>query len=684
MNQFRWQRPFVAFGLFIASVLNNGGLLFADNLRDAAPPDAYLAMWGQQNPERDYMKIHEQAIWDEIAKSKICEKALHILQSHMSEGDAQQFVTIRETLQNAITPVEWSKVANAKEVMYAQKMEGPTSLHLLMVRIPDGGAESLRQGMENLFTLAAGASQGKLPLISETVAGTEMKYLQLPAEIPFTLQPAIGVKGDIFVFTTSLNFAKSGLELLDNPSADSKFDDVRVISALKQLPEAEDALVFMDGKRLFAQLNEIPQFITRVSNNQPDALRVAEFLTEIIKQSSALDHEITVQYTEGFQQRMATYGQLTENANETVVGKMAIDQQPFEDWESFVPENALGFSLTTGINLLPVYDWLMKEVPERFPEANRGLEQFSALQNQHDIHLREDILQAFPGESISISLPGPVTMLGKQPDTVLMLRCTQPDRTEELIHRGINAIADIPLVAQYGITMDEVPGLDGFFQINASALAALQIAPVIGFQDGWMIVGSKASAVEAVLAAKNGDAAAWADGDRFKEFGLAIDGPVNSINFTNTGENIRAASTAMQQIGMMAPMMLSVAKRDAGDRQAKAVEIVQELSGLLPPLGRIVGKMDFYDATMKVCLPGPESNSYIRYSVTLVTPPTPPNEEDAVDQKQRVERQRVRHWWYQKIQFNVRKVSYVSVHPGGRRYSGDRRRFCNGSGKEES
>ncbi|MDA1230494.1 MAG: hypothetical protein O2856_06955, partial [Planctomycetota bacterium] len=273
------------------------------------------------------------------------------------------------------------------------------------------------------------------------------------------------------------------------------------------------------------------------------------------------------------------------------------------------------------------------EIPARFPEANKGLEAFSALQNQHDIHLKEDILQSFSGESISISLPGPVTVLGKQPNTVLMLRCNQPDRTEELIHRGINAIADIPLVAQYGITMDEVSGLDGFFQINSAALAVMQVAPVIGFQDGWMIVGSKSSAVEAVLAAKNGDAAVWADGDRFKEFGLTIDGPVNSISFTNTGENTRAVSAAMQQIGMMAPMMLSMARTDAGERKAKAVEIVQELSGLLPPLGRIIGKMDFYDATMNVCLPGPDTNSYIRHSVTLVTPPTPPVEGDAADQK---------------------------------------------------
>jgi len=89
--------------------------------------------------------------------------------------------------------VEWHKVRDAKEIMYAQKMEGPTALHLVMVRIPDGGAETSRQAIENLLTLASSATNGKLPMATEIVSGVEMKFLQLPADVPITFQPAIGV-----------------------------------------------------------------------------------------------------------------------------------------------------------------------------------------------------------------------------------------------------------------------------------------------------------------------------------------------------------------------------------------------------------------------------------------------------------------------------------------------------------
>ena len=440
MNHWCPKRHLSVLALAIGGFLLHGVPATASDLRDAAPPEAYLAIWGTQNPERDYLKVHEQAVWDEIENSKILEKTMQIVQSHMSDGDAAQFLTIKATLQNALGPVQWEKVREASEVMYAQKMESPTSVHLVMIRMPQDGAESLRQGIENLFKLASDASQGKLPLATEKVAGVDMTYLQLPSEVPMTFQPAIGVKGDILVFTTSLNFAQAGLELLNNPSATSKFDDPRLVDALTRLPAAEDSLVFFDGRQLMSQLHEIPQFITRMSKGEPEAARVTGLMTELINQCSAFDFEVTVQYTEGFQQRTAAYGKLSENAGETVMGKMLMNQQPFENWRSLVPADAVGFSLNSGCTLLPLYDWAMQEIPARFPETKSGLDEFAALQNQHDIHVREDILQSFSGESVSVSLPGPVTPFGKQADSVLMMRCTQPEHMEELIHTGIDIV----------------------------------------------------------------------------------------------------------------------------------------------------------------------------------------------------------------------------------------------------
>lgn len=604
---------------------------FAADLRDAAPTDSYLAIWAPSNPERDFMKAHYEAVWKEVEKSRIFEKALQIAQSHMSEGDAAQFLEIRTVLQNALAPIEWAKLKDASEVMYAQRMEAPTSVHLLLVRIPDGGAESLRKGVENLFTLASNATQGRLPLEQETVAGVELKYLQMPAEVPVRFQPAVGVKDDIFVFTTSLDFARSGLESLGSSSSNSKFKDARIVEALTHLPAAEDSIVVFDGKQLFSQLQQIPQFIDRSSNGNPEAARVSALMSELMTQANAFDYEVTVEYTDGFQQRTATYGRLNERADQTVIGKMLMDQEPIANWKQFVPAASNGFSMNSGCTLLPLYDWAMKDIPARFPEAQAGLDKFAELQNRHDIHLREDILQAFTGGMVSVSLPGPPTPFGNRSDAVLMIRCEQSDRIEELIHRGINALNEIPEVRQQGISIEDVSGMEGFMHIKASALAMAQIDPVFGFADGWMILGTNVASVQTVLTVQGGEAASWSEGERFKQFHLDADGAVNSVSYSNTGESIRSASAAMQQLGMMAPVFIGMAQGQARGEGAEALQIVQEVAGLLPSIGRIVGKLDFYDATMSVSKPGPETNSWLRNSVTLIRPPAVPKPAETDD-----------------------------------------------------
>lgn len=70
--------------MFAVSPMSASSVI-ADDLRDATPVDSCIAVWGTQNPERDYMQGHQQAVFDEMEKSKIFEKFLHILQSHLSE-----------------------------------------------------------------------------------------------------------------------------------------------------------------------------------------------------------------------------------------------------------------------------------------------------------------------------------------------------------------------------------------------------------------------------------------------------------------------------------------------------------------------------------------------------------------------------------------------------------------------
>jgi hypothetical protein len=596
------------------------------DLRDAAPPGAFMAVYGMHNPERDYQAAHYAAVWKEVQDSRIFDKVLQLIQNSMSEGDAQQFVAVRDALAKAIEPIDFEKLLNAPEVLYAQQFEGPTSLQLVLIRVPDGGAESFKQGIVNLFDLAAGASQGKVPVATRTVAGVEMKFLQLPPQVPITLQPAIGVKGDVVVLTTSLNLAEESLKLLTNPSAESKFDDPRFVAAFKELPPAEDAVVVFDGRAMFEQLHGIPSFIDRMSNGNPEAARVSKIMNDLLGQMDAFDYEVTVGYTDGYRECMASYGRLSDVRGATTMGKMVGSQQPFEDWTKWVPSNATGFSMSGGVKLLPLYDWVMTTIPAVFPEAQEGLDQFEAVQNQFDVHLKADILEAFSGETVSLTFPGAMTPFGPGSQSATFLRCSKPERIQELLHRGLNAILEIPQVKAQGVSLKPVDGMDGFEELSANFFAmAGGIKPVIGFKDGWMVIASHKEAVETALAAQAGDGESWAGSDRFKSFGLEVPATVHSISYANTGETIRGVSMGLQQAGMFAPMIIGMAQvQNQGQQGGKELQTMQSALALLPSIGKIIGKFDFFDATLTACVPGSDAGTYRRDTITLIKPPAPP------------------------------------------------------------
>ena len=204
-----------------------------------------------------------------------------------------------------------------------------------------------------------------------------------------------------------------------------------------------------------------------------------------------------------------------------------------------------------------------------------------------------------------------------------MMRCSNPDRIQELLHRAINALGEIPEVRSQGVGLKEAPGLEGFEQLTAQFFGMAGIQPVIGFRDGWMVMGTHAAAVETVFANQAGDGESWADTDRFKQFGLEVAGPVASMSYTNTGENIRNLSQGLQQAGMFAPMLIGMAQGQNANQKGPDLKVVQEMLGLLPSVARIIGKFDFIDATTSVCQPGSEAGTYVRQSVTLISPPKP-------------------------------------------------------------
>jgi hypothetical protein len=177
------------------------------------------------------------------------------------------------------------------------------------------------------------------------------------------------------------------------------------------------------------------------------------------------------------------------------------------------------------------------------------------------------------------------------------------------------------LVQSLQLQLTESKDLDGFEELSATPLAVFGARPVIGFRDGWMIIGSNAGAVKRVLDVKAGKGETIAEAQSFKQFGLEIEGPVYSVSYSNVAENVRRIAALLNQAGVASQVILTLA--GAQGEEAAAVKRVQPWLGLLPSVAKVVSKFDFLEARMSVTQAGKAPGAYLRRSATLVRPAPP-------------------------------------------------------------
>jgi hypothetical protein len=148
------------------------------------------------------------------------------------------------------------------------------------------------------------------------------------------------------------------------------------------------------------------------------------------------------------------------------------------------------------------------------------------------------------------------------------------------------------------------------------------VQPVIGFKDGWMIIGSSQQAVEKLLAVRAGKVDSFGKTPAFAVFekiGLAPNAPAFSVSYRDIGTQVRQAADMINQVGATLPMFLSMVAVNAKPEELKSA---QEAISLLPSISKVVRKFDFFGHSLSIVHKGPTPNTYLRESVTEVRMPT--------------------------------------------------------------
>jgi hypothetical protein len=580
------------------------------DIKRLALADAHTVVYAKHNPERDYQAEYLADAWKTFQDERIAERVFDIIASRAPEDKLADIQAAWSEVETALEPIDRQALLNAQEFMMFNVMVGPFGHALVAVRLSDADAKDYRAGVGNLFALVQKWSGEKVTAEPGEAAGAEITTLRLPREVPY--QPAVACVGDLFVVCTSDELLKRSLAQLDNASEPSKFDDERFKQALTHLPAAEDSVTFFDGAQLFKNLHGIGDFIRQEKPDDEDAERMIAVLDEVIDQIDVLDYEAAVEYADDGQNRAAALGKFTDDMQDTLLGRAISKGEQFKDWQSWVPADAVGYSMSTGISLHELYVGVLSFVREEFPEAKQPLEQWDEMQERVGVNLDEDLLQAFTGESVSIALPNQ--------QSVNAYRCTNEEKIRELMDRGIEGLKQIPQVAQQGLDLEDVDdaALDGFQQLKLAQLAMSPIKPVIGFRDGWMILATSPDAAKHLLAVRAGDEPSIAGAESLKRFNLKTDGTVAAVSYADIGAQIRQSADGIDQFAAMAPFVMAAATADASAEDRKTIN---EVIGLLPSISKVIRKFDFLEQRLSITRDGPEPGMYLREAVTLVRKP---------------------------------------------------------------
>ena len=616
----RTLKPTIVFAL-LCCIATLGFVATAEavDLRKGVPNDVHLAVYGKHNPERDYQSAYYEEILQTIEDEQIISRLRDIITSRMSPEELAQAEAVFDELSTAVSPISWETLDSFEEVAIAQKFSGPFNHTLVIMKLSGSGAEQLEAASKNLFGLVEKYSGGDVPAVTETEGKATVYTLgNLPQDLP--LSPVLARLDDVFIFCTSPEMLSESLELLQSGSGQSKFDDPRFLEVLEQLPEAEDSVTIFDGQQLFGSLHQIGGFIREQGRNgspqkQEEMERIASLVELLIDELSVPDYEVTVEYTEGNRNRSATLGRYVEGAEDTLLGTLLIGGEPFTDWKSWIPEDAVSYSLTSGKSLSPFYQRLTTLLRQHIPELNEPLDMFEDFQGQIGVHLDRDILQSFDGASVSITLPATSPTGESVHQTVMAMKCNAPERIKELLHMAVDKLNEIPAVQAQQIHWEESESLDNFEQLHAGFFAMMGAEPVVGFQDGWMFIGSHSEAVQRVLDVRAGKSPSIESSDQFQRFGVNIDGAVHSLSYTNLADSIHHAAQTIRQIGAIAPMFIGMAGAEADPEDLKPV---MDLVGLLPSVAKVVEKFDFLEESLSVSQPGDAPRTYTKQGVILI------------------------------------------------------------------
>lgn len=596
----RWSVWVVAAGILLPGAARAETTNPAANfsLVRAVPSDVFITVAARTNPERKFLDDYWAEVCEAFSESGIVDDVLDLVTDLIPDEDLEEIESIVDQFSGLVKAVNWGDWFE-KELVYCGRFDpaqigmGSPYEGIVMGRSDKKSAASnykaLKAILNQVVKLVESEDEDAVSVEEIKLHGATVARL-VPAEFPASVI-SIGYRDDVvFASLFGDRLVKECMRLLDGGSkTEALIDTKRFKTAFKDLPEAEDTIVFFDIRNMMEGFGGMVKAIAEESKEDPSAAPWLAMASALLRDLTIAEYSATVEWTDGYRVFSDTSTVLTHDATESGLFKALVNGKSVSDFDRFVPKEATTFSCSAGIEWTALYRYILTFVRKHVPESQAGLADWADIQKDWDLDIEKDILGL---------LEGPYLTYGAGKDWIMMLKVSDEDKARSQVQRGIGQINE--MLGQQGglmLTPVTVAGRKGFTQIMHPMMMMMgggMPPPVWGCAEGYLIVGSSASAITTCLETGRGDHPRITSNLRFKTEGLIpSSGKADSVGFTDES---RKAEELQAMVGGLT-MGLGMAGMFA---QGAPEEVRSFLSSLPPILGKlvpVVGKLDFFQST---------------------------------------------------------------------------------------
>jgi len=578
------------------------------SLSRAAPADAFITVCSRTNPEREFLDKYWQRVIDAFWESEIHIDLWDMISERAPEKEIAKLEQMRERFETLCRKVDWEAITEGEFLYTARLTDLPMPYEGLFAgRLNSKEAASKNhEGITAIFNelakfIEAEAGKNVMKVVTESRKDKVTITKMIFDEAPF-IEIALAQKDDKILLT----FGKPDLmqEALVNLGADEAgrrlVDTPRFKNAFKELPPAEDELVFFDIERMMLFMRKMATMAEREVGNglpqpaegQPKPFNQVSLLTAFLNDASFIDYMASTSWTDGMRAMGETIVATKDSAKDSQLLGAVSAGGKLEAYGKYIPAEASSFSVSSGVSLPKVYDYAVDFMKQHVPNADQMLQEWDGMQQQMlKMNLKKDVLDLFGTESLSYSV-------GQ--DWVTLTEVTDSKKADTQVERLLNTVND--LIKQNAgdkngliFTKVKVGPEQELTQISHGMMMMVGVSspPVIGCADGYLIFSSSAAAVRKCLLTGKGEHNNITTNSRWRKEGLEPKGNVVSVTFTDQANMANELKQAIGGIGTglgMAPMFAG------GQMPPELAQMMGSLSGIAMKLIPVADKMNFYQS----------------------------------------------------------------------------------------